>query len=297
MPCRYPITAYYSKTVNPTGKRSLVFKKELSFSGVPLQVPCGQCVMCRLQRSAQWAVRAMHEKKLHEDSAFLTLTYRNEALTATKDGATLVKRDLQLFMKRLRRERPSGLRFLACGEYGETSRRPHYHVLLLNTYFRDMKYHKMSGEKKLFASAELDGLWSLGDCLIGEVEFESCAYVAGYVVKKITGDGAAAHYGDRLPEFQTQSNRPGLGFGYFQKFGDEAYRHDSVVIRGREVSIPKYYDTKFELVDSARLSELKKRRRIRALANKADLTRERLDVRARFLELKRETFNRRNRIG
>lgn len=294
MACYNPLKAYYSKTVNPSGRRSLVFKRELAHSGVPLQVPCGQCIGCRLQRSAQWAMRAMHEKRMHEDSAFLTLTYRDEALTKTKDGATLVLRDLQLFMKRLRIARPSGLRFLACGEYGEQTRRPHYHVLLLNTCFPDMKYHKMSGAKKLYASAELDSTWSHGDCLIGDVEFESAAYVAGYVVKKVTGERAAAHYGDRLPEFATMSRRPGLGRGYYEKYRGEIYQHDSVVIRGHEVSVPKYYDTLFDKVDPARLEVLKKQRRAKALLNKADQTRSRLRVRERYQELKRETFNKRN---
>lgn len=293
MPCYEPLTGYYSKTVNPSGLRSIVFKKELSFTGVPLQVPCGQCIGCRLQRAGEWASRAMHEKRMHNESAFLTLTYRNEDLPMSPDGATLAKRDLQLFMKRLRLERPSGLRFLACGEYGETTHRPHYHVLLLNTCFPDMKYHKMSGEKRLYASAALDSTWTHGDCLIGEVEFESCAYVAGYVVKKVTGARAAAHYGAREPEFQTMSRRPGLGRTYYDRYRDEMYKHDSVVVRGHEVRIPRYYDTQYKLVDSAHLDVLKKKRRVRALLHKADNTRARLSVKKRFQELKRETFNRR----
>lgn len=297
MACYAPMTAYYSKTVNPSGRRSLVFKKELAHSGVPIPVPCYQCIGCRLQRAASWAIRCMHEKRMHESSAFLTLTYRNENLQKTKDGATLVLRDLQLFMKRLRLERPSGVRFLACGEYGERTQRPHYHMILLNTCFPDMKYHRMSGKKKLYASAELDGLWKLGDCLIGDVEFESCAYVAGYVVKKVTGARAAAHYGDRLPEFQTMSRRPGLGAGYYEKYRDEIYKHDTVVMRGHEVSVPKYYDYRHEKVDADRLEELKKVRRVRALENKADNTRKRLRVRERYQELKREHFNKRDRIG
>lgn len=295
MGCYEPLVGYYSKTVNPSGLRSIVFRKDLSFSGVPMPIPCGQCIGCRLQRAGEWASRAMHEKRMHDESAFLTLTYRNEDLTLTKDGATLVKRDLQLFMKRLRKERPSGLRFLACGEYGETTNRPHYHVLLLNTSFPDMKYHKMSGQKMLYASAALDGLWSHGDCLIGNVEFESCAYVAGYVVKKVTGERAAAHYGAREPEFQTMSRRPGLGATYYDKYAPEMYKHDSVVVRGREVPIPRYYDTKYKLVDSAHLEVLKSERRRRAMLHRADNTPARLKVKMRYQELKRETFNRRNR--
>jgi len=296
MACYGPLIGYYSKTVNPSGLRSIVFRKDQSHSGVPLEVPCGQCIGCRLAKAAEWATRAMHEKRMHNESAFCTLTYRNEALTKTSDGASLVKRELQLFMKRLRKVRPQGLRFLACGEYGETTLRPHYHVLLLNTSFEDMRYHKMSGEKRLYASAELDALWSHGDCLIGDVEFESCAYVAGYVVKKVTGKRAAAHYGAREPEFQTMSRRPGLGKTYFDRYYQEAYQHDNVIIRGREVRIPRYYDTKFGPIDPARMETIKKERRLRALMGKSDNTPARRKVRERFTELKRETFAKRNRI-
>ena len=295
MACAKPLTAYYAKAVNPSGLRSLVFKKELSFSGIPIPVPCKQCTLCRLARAGEWASRAMHEKRMHSDSAFLTLTYRDEALTRTPDGATLVKRDLQLFMKRLRLERQSGLRYLACGEYGERTKRPHYHMLLFNTCFPDMKYHKMSGEKKLYASAELDSLWKLGDCLIGEVEFESCAYVAGYVVKKITGELAASHYGARVPEFQVQSL--GLGRSYYERYASEIHAHDTVVMRGHEVKVPRYYDYRRNKVDPDGVEALKKERRLRAMKFKADNTPARLRVKERFQELKRETFRRRTDVS
>lgn len=297
MACYGPLIGYYSKTVNrETGLRSIVFNKAESHSGVPMEIPCGQCIGCRLARAAEWATRAMHEKRMHEESAFLTLTYRPKALTKTSDGATLVKRDLQLFMKRLRKARGPGLRFLACGEYGETTQRPHYHVLLFNTCFPDMKYHQMSGENKLYASVELDYLWQLGNCLIGDLTFESCAYVAGYVVKKITGRGAAAHYGARLPEFQTMSKLGGIGLDYYKKYGEEIYQHDSVIMRGHEVKVPRYYDIKHQLVDPARLEVLKGERRKRAMAAKEDNTKERRRVRERYTELKHELFAKRNRI-
>lgn len=292
MPCYGPLTGYYGKERHPvTGRRSLVFDKRQSFSGVPIVIPCGQCIGCKLERSRQWAMRCMHEKRMHVDSAFLTMTYDNKHLP---EGASLVKRDLQLFMKRLRKVRPSGLRFYACGEYGETTFRPHYHVLLFNTSFPDRRYWKQAGDNPLYASAELNGLWTNGDCLIGEVTFDSCAYVARYCTKVITGEKAEAHYAGREKEFTVMSRRPGIGFSYYEKHGKEAYRHDSVVVNGFEVGLPRYYDTKYELVDSERLEQLKKERRRRAKLHREDSTSARRKVIERFEYLKAETFRRKS---
>src|SRR5882672_6540477 len=98
MPCYGPIKGFYSAEVSNTGKRKIVFDLKLAHSGVAITLPCGRCVGCKLERSRQWAMRCVHESKLHKDNVFVTLTYDNENLPA---GGTLIKRDLQLFMKRL----------------------------------------------------------------------------------------------------------------------------------------------------------------------------------------------------
>lgn len=289
MPCNFPLKAYFSKTVNPTGRRSLVFKPELSLNGVPQQIPCGQCMGCKLEKARQWAVRLMHEKKMHESSVFLTLTYDDAHVPK---GYTLVKRDLQLFLKRLRKIKGSGLKFFACGEYGETTLRPHYHVILFGTHFPDMKLFKKSGNYPLYASAELDGIWMNGFCTIGQVDFHSCAYVSGYVTKKITGEKAEAHYRGRLPEFCVMSRGgrvgKGLSYGYFEKFGDDAYKHDNVIVNGHESPLPRYYDKHYEIVDFKRLELLKSQRRIEAKRKKLTARRRR-DIEA-FLIAKRRFF-------
>ena len=273
MACFGPLTAYYGKDVNPvTGRRPLVFRKDRSHSGIALQVPCGQCIGCKLERSRQWAMRCLHEMKMHSESAFVTLTYEDSTLPA---HGSLHKRHLQLFMKRLRKQRPTGLRFYGCGEYGGITGRPHYHVLLLNTCFSDMKKRSWGLERQeheTYASAELRELWPYGENVIGEVNFETCAYVARYCTKVVTGDRAAAYYGLREPEFAVMSRRPGLGLEWFRKYHEEAYAHDSGIINSRECPLTRYYDGKFELLDSSRLEDIKLARRRRAVANKSDNT-------------------------
>lgn len=211
----------------------------------------------------------MHEKRLHRVSSFVTLTYDNENLPS---GGSLNKRDLQLFMKRLRKSRGPGVRFYACGEYGEQTMRPHYHAILFGCDFPDRRVYSTAKDRTTFESDELRELWPSGRNVIGEVTFESAAYVARYVMKKITGPAAAAHYADRVPEFTVMSRRPGIGSGYYAQFGEEVRAHDSVVINGREVRPPRFYDSRTKLFDEDRFDLIRKRRKRQALALKGDNT-------------------------
>lgn len=221
----------------------------------------------------------MNEKRLHTASAFLTLTYNDDNLPALR---SLVKRDLQLFMKRLRKISGNGLRFFACGEYGEHTLRPHYHVLLLNYDFSDRRpmRQSMEAQNSLYTSPELSSLWTAGNHVIGNVSFDSCAYVARYCMKKITGKPAAAHYGGREPEFIVMSRRPGIGTGYLLKHHSEIYAHDNIIVNGVPSSLPRFYDTKYALLNDtceARLSLLKIQRRRKL--NRAETTTKRLRIR------------------
>ena len=80
-----------------------------------LDVPCGHCLACRIARTREWTVRLLHESEFWEDTSFITLTYDDEHVPVTyyaedefgsaRGGFTLRSRDLQLFMKRLRKKR------------------------------------------------------------------------------------------------------------------------------------------------------------------------------------------------
>lgn len=264
-----------------------------------LLLPCGQCVGCRLERSRQWAVRLMHEASLHEDNCFITLTYRPECLP--EDGS-LVKKHFQDFMKRLRsRFFSSRIRYFHCGEYGENLGRPHYHACLFGLDLPDRVFYKMAGDSRLYTSELLQDVWGLGFCTVGDVTFESAAYVARYVMKKVTGDDAEEHYlsVDRStgvirqnldgslvvmqPEYVTMSRggRTGRGLAYdwFRKFGNEVYPSDDVIVRGARCRPPRYYDGLYEVADSVGYAVLKENRLVRALKHTADNTPGRLKAR------------------
>lgn len=185
-------------------------------------------------------MRILHESSLYEDNLFLTLTYRDEDLPAHD---SLCLRDWQLFMKRLKKRHGGrSIRFYQCGEYGDTTHRPHYHAILFNFDLKDKKLLKYTETKKpLYTSELLDEIWEKGDCYIGDVTFESAAYCGRYVMKKLTG-ARKSEYGSRVPESATQSRRPGIGKPWLQKWKSDVFPHDFCIINGRKVRVPKYYD-------------------------------------------------------
>lgn len=258
MPCYRPLQGYRAREVNASGKRSLVFGPEGGKYGFPVEVPCGRCIGCRLERSRQWAIRLVHEGALHEEKCFLTLTYDPAHLPP--DGSLDVT-EFQRFMKRLRKKvSPTRIRFFHCGEYGEKLGRPHYHACLFNFDFLDKSLWSVREGVSLYVSPILAELWPFGFSTIGDVTFESAAYVARYVMKKVTGAAAPVHYEKKKPEYVTMSRRPGIGKGWYDKFKSDVYPHDFVVVNGVKVRPPKFYDSKFELTDPQMFSTLKARR-------------------------------------
>lgn len=244
MTCYFPIEAF---RLHGETKLSFSWPKGGNYLE-RLKVPCGQCIGCRLERSRQWAIRCVHEASLWEKNCFVTLTYSPENLP---NPPSLDVRDWQLFAKRLRKRCGAGIRFFHCGEYGENFGRPHYHACLFNFSPPDLKLFKVVNGFNLYTSALLEDIWGLGFVTVGDVTFESAAYVARYIMKKVTGDLADDHY-KRFdengvvhflkPEYTTMSRRPGIAQGWFSKFKTDVFPSDEVVLRGKQMRPPRYYD-------------------------------------------------------
>lgn len=278
MPCYRPLTGWRSKTLNENGKRPIVFKLKDAHEPTAfdaLEIPCGRCIGCRLEKSRQWAIRCVHEASLYEDNCVLTLTYDNKHLPA--DGSLHVEH-YQKFMKRLRKHFTGRkIRFLHCGEYGDEGGRPHYHACLFNLDFEDKQFFKKSEKgDHLYTSELLQKLWPFGFCLIGSLTFESAAYVARYITKKVTGDLAEEHYQGRKPEYITMSRNPGLAKGWYEKYKSDIYPDDFVVVNGKKIGVPKFYDNQLQ---EEELKKYKNKRKYRAYQNKENNTYSRLFVR------------------
>ena len=255
MPCYHPLSAGLSAyhTNFATGKlyRKVIFKDNDPDIVQSLQLPCGQCVGCRLERSRQWAIRCMHEAQLHEHNCFITLTYNDDNLPSDK---SLHYEHFQKFLKRFRKAiSPSKIRFYMAGEYGENFGRPHFHACIFGYDFPDKKLLKRtSSGSNLYRSKILEDLWTFGYSSIGDVNFESAAYVARYIMKKQTGKDASSYYErvdnetgeiiDMKPEFNKMSLKPGIGADWYKRFKTDVYPNDYVILRGKKVKPPKFYD-------------------------------------------------------
>jgi len=271
------------------------------FADLRVTVACGRCIGCRLERTRQWALRCVHEASLHDTNAFVTLTYNPGNLPT---GGTLDRTHFPAFIKRLRKKyshrdvhgnlwsRP--IRYFMCGEYGDRDQRPHYHAILFNYFPADARLVREANGKQeaLYASQELDDVWGLGFCWVGQVSYKSASYTARYIVKKITGDLADEHYKridpatgevhQVLPEFALMSRRPGIGNRWFQKFHTDLYPDDFMLADGHKSGKPAaYYDKLLKRRDPDTHATLKEARAAKLLDPKirANSTPQRLAVR------------------
>lgn len=292
MPCYSPITGYRSRVVNTSGKRSIVFNVAAGYADLQVQLPCGQCTGCRLEYSRTWAIRCMHEASLHENNCFITLTYNDENLPANN---SIHKETVQKFIKRLRKNTGQKLRYFACGEYGDKNNRPHYHAIIFGYDFPDKLPWRKINDQLLYRSELLEKCWKYGYTSVGSVTFESCAYVARYVMKKRkgkqdhrdpkTGKTNEEHYqlvdpdtGEFFqiePEFCLMSRNPGLGNKWLHEFKSDTNK-DFITLRGVKHKLPKYYDNILEQENALEMQQRKDVRRKRAAQQALDNTLERL---------------------
>lgn len=192
-------------------------------------------------------------------------------------------------MKKMRK-RFGKMRYFACGEYGEQFSRPHYHILLFGFDFPDKVLRTTRGENKIYESKLLEEVWGKGLTEIGSITFASASYVAQYIMKKQQHKTATGgHYAIRSkdtgaiqstkePEFVTMSRRPGIGKPWFDKYKTEVYgeKRNEVIVNGKPMRPPKYYDTQLEKEDPKAHQRMKIQRFQEALKKEADGTTRRL---------------------
>lgn len=201
-----------------------------------VHVPCGSCPFCCATKRSDWALRLNYEARLHCGSKFITLTYADNELTWNSGQPQLVKRDLQLFFKRLRKKGYK-LRYFAVGEYGSKTFRPHYHVIVFGS----------------IPDQVLNKAWGKGHVHIGKVTAASVMYCCGYVVNGKSWQ-MKRH---RLKPFALMSRRPGLGHNYLS--GEMIAWHKSdrknyAILHGQKRHLPRYYKDKiFSKLDKIKM--------------------------------------------
>lgn len=313
MPCTRPLRMYWTGDYTANGKKEYVFKDPGKAYGY-IDVDCGQCMSCRLKKSRETAVRAVHESKSYEKNCFITLTVDDAHMEQVFPGGGLNHRPFQLFMKKLRKnfegftevvhpmtgKKVKPIRALMCGEYGELLMRPHYHACLFNFDFDDKYLFRTVGTVKLYRSPTLEKLWSYGFSTIGEVNFDSACYLARYVTKKITGDMSDDHYfnpitGEIMKKEYIQFPRGyGLGRLFYEQYGEQWFEQDLVrTEKGFKMKPPKYYERIYDLEQPEKLEQIKKKRIRKALENKEDFSMDRMATIERVQKAKQEFYAKR----
>ena len=301
MTCHHPLTAYRLTGLRTEkGKSKIVFSQREAdrHPHERIDVACGRCLGCRIDRSKEWAIRCVHEAVMYDDNCFITLTFNEDNMAHFEekccpanedaelelrnscrvyqekgvvcDGRSLCIKDFQLFMKRLRKVK-RGVRYYHCGEYGSELQRPHHHACLFNCDFEDKVLWTERDGVRLYRSAELESLWPYGFSSVGDVTYESAAYCARYITKKMNGEKAKSHYrgvdvstGEVktiLPEFTSMSRRPGLGARWFAEHPGDVYPKGFLTIGGKKLKSPKYYDDIYDRKEPEKFEAVRQERR------------------------------------
>lgn len=213
------------------------------------------------------------------------------------ESLTLKKRDFQLFMKRLRKRVCSGyeetsdyynqplcctsitdgkptIRFFASAEYGSTTFRPHYHAIIFGLKINDLQVYKRDRGFTYYFSPALQDVWSvqddgvlspLGYVVVAPVTWETCAYTARYVMKKLAGAEAQFYMDVNItPPFTLMSRKPGIARQWYDDHPcvyDYEYINISTPQGGRKFRPPKYFDRLFEIEEPEKMAEVKDARR------------------------------------
>lgn len=246
----------------------------------------------------------MHEMDLHDKSCFITLTYATKHLPMF---GNLDYSHWQNFAKRWRRE-IGPFRFLMCGEYGDQFERCHFHAIIYGHDFissnpkvdRTFSHNTKTGHP-LYVSPVLDALWRKGRHTIGNVSFDSVAYCAGYINKKVSGNGKEKHYQriceytgaeyDQVPEMGQASRRPGLGADWIKQYHPEVYPRDEVIVNGKSAQPPAYYDRWYKSEFPEKWEEVKEKRKAKGEKWAFDNTPERLAVKERAFKARNKKNN------
>lgn len=200
-------------------------------SGLAHKVPCGKCVQCLKRRQNSWAFRLQEQSKISTSACFLTLTYE-ETPKSFNGHSTLLKSDLQKFIKKLRKKTLNNIKYYACGEYGTKSKRPHYHAIMFNL------------PSRMYENNTILETWNKGHVVIAPCNTSTIMYVTKYLQKG--SFQAEADHDDRIPEFSLMSKKLGANYLTPQmvKHHKEQLKNYVTLSGGIKTSMPRYYQDK-----------------------------------------------------
>jgi hypothetical protein len=263
--CEKPIKAYRP----PEGGR-ITFNPGGIGKPYNILLPCGTCILCREEQARQQAIRIVHEAAMQEENAFITLTYDDAHLPAHN---SLNYDDLRNFWKRLRKylwkRHQKRVRHYSVGEYGDKTKRPHYHACVFGESFIEGREIIRTSPNLLWTSPVLQYCWQKGFVSVGTLNFETARYTASYMQKKLAKNQKYVRVneetGELVPLEQPRAiMSDNLGKRWFHKWMQQVIQHDHVVINGIPQKPPKAYDKYLLEISKSVSEEIKEVRRQKA---------------------------------
>lgn len=265
MKCARPLYAWESKTVNPSGARSLVFYENHGVPGSGRDVPCGKCFPCRMNASRDLSVRLIHELQFSERACVATHTLDDEHLVDTVEE---LREQIHLVKLRAKRRGVNPRSFWLL-EYGGRFGRVHAHAIWFHEDFRElgMYYHNRRrssgdvlgdirdddgatrGKSRFYASDVMDDIWRMGHTQLDAISPAACRYVCGHtqgklLVDRVRPDGTFAWH--VIP-----AARPAVGIRFAKQFASDMIAVNAAVINGNKTAVPRAYLKRFpELFES-----------------------------------------------
>jgi hypothetical protein len=211
-----------------------------------MDVPCGKCTPCRIRRASEWAIRCEHELEDWDNACFIRLSYHNDYLPGDKG---VHKDELQRFFKRLRKRLQTDLAYIACGEYGESTERAHYHAILFgydrrwqfggDDQLRSHPNFRWNGTCWDVLHGPLTDSWKKGQITLGTANPKSARYIAAYTLKSNVGKIGDKHHDGRPAPFLLTSR--GIGRRYCTRNRDKLLSTLSIRRNGKEIGLPRQY--------------------------------------------------------
>lgn len=280
MYCHHPMEIHAAPGLTDAGKRAYTFNlrdsldPERKLDTLHIQIPCGQCIACRVRKAQEWSARLWLEWKTSRlPSCFLTLTYDDDHLPVDR---SLHVEDYQLFLKRLRKAiSPQKIRYFCAGEYGSQLERPHFHLLLFGTDFGCDKMPMANVFNRLHPDYYLSSIvakcWDKGFHTIAPLSDACICYVAKYVIKKATGKASDEWYAGRRPEFGIGSK--GIAREFYDKYSEDVWSKDYLRWgdRFKKCRPFRYFEKILEKNDFQRLTNLKMERILHHLHDRKEV--------------------------
>lgn len=216
----------------------------IKLKDIEFRIPCGKCLNCKKKRRSDWSLRLEHEYLYSDSALFITLTYNDASIPRNRGIATLNKKDLQDYIKRLRnshvayvsrelgirksevKNHSKQIRYYAVGEYGSKTNRPHYHILLFNYDIANLK--------------PIEAQWKntqtghpLGFVDIGKVSSASINYTTKYMFKQWGKKDL------RQRPFTNMSRRPMIGTGFLNEYKNYLREFELTTIRDKKGTLRK----------------------------------------------------------